>query len=235
MVRSVAEFCRVAEIEVVEKIEDTMGDVAAPPRPVVPATPTGGVPGGGPGGVVRGIGLLVGSVLALVGLQLLVRNANETAGEFVLRLAQELARDPKDKTDTTTKIKAKEDACQFGDLRDSFGRGAFKIVDLEQEWNKFGDEAVETLEKASDSFRFLSFGELLGAETVAEEWEFQFAALLNCVEIAIRDNIRCSRPPGPRCRVPAIVTKCVLKQSDLTPEELEEFRRMVGEAREVLE
>ena len=210
---SVANACRLGDPSIQEAQEGDAGAVLIPAIPVTPVTPTPIVPG--PGGAVRGIGLLIGAVLAAVGLHVVLRGFNETAGQQLLRLLERLQRDPQERTDTETAIRTKEDECDYSEFIERLGKGGFPVLELEEKWNEFGEEAVERLQEASDQFGFLSAGTLFGAENVAEEWEFQFGALINCVEIEIENNIRCSRPPGPRCRVPAMVKRCKLRLSDV--------------------
>ena len=210
---SVANSCRLGNPTIQEAQEGDAGAVLIPAIPVTPTTPPPIVPG--PGGAVRGIGLLIGAVLAAVGLHVVLRGFNETAGQQLLRLLERLQRDPQERTDTETAIRTKEDQCDYSEFLERLGKGGFPVLELEEKWNEFGEEAVERLQEASDQFGFLSAGTLFGAENVAEEWEFQFGALINCVEIEIENNIRCSRPPGPRCRVPAMVKRCKLRLSDV--------------------
>lgn len=211
---SVATECRLSRVSVQIAEEGDAGALLIPVQPVAPVTPVP-TPLPGPGGAVRGIGLLVGAVLAAVGLHVVVRGLNETAGQQLLRLLERLRRDPQDRTDTETRIETKEDQCDYSEFLERLGKGGFPVLELEEQWNEFGEMAVERLQEVSDEFGFLSFGTLAGAENVAEEWEFQFGALINCVEMEIENNIRCSRPPGPRCRVPAMVKRCKVRLSDM--------------------
>ena len=209
---SVASSCRLGKLTIEQVERGSPGAVLIPTIPVAP-TPTPIVPG--PGGAVRGIGLLLGAILAAVGLHVVVRGLNETAGQQLLRLLEQLQRDPQERTDTQTRIQQKEDQCDYSEFVERLGKGGFPVLELEEKWNEFGMEAVERLQEVSDQFGFLSAGTLFGAENVAEEWEFQFGALINCVEIEIENNIRCSGPPPERCRVPSMVQRCRFRASDV--------------------
>lgn len=159
------------------------------------------------GGLAIAIGRAVGALLGLVGLNVIVSNANEPTEELILRLVEELQQDPDTGNDIETRTREKEESCDLDFER--FGMGSFALPEFEETWNEFGNNTLDKIKGASDEFGFFQ----TTGEFIAEDWEFHLAALINCVEIEIENNIRCNtNEPPPRCRVPATVRVCVLRE-----------------------
>lgn len=111
--------------------------------------------------------------------------------------------------DVSTRIRTQIESCAVRDLG-PVGRGSRKAEDVENLWNRNGEFMARDLQLA-DQAVLMNFPDTRLARDAYDAWIRIMEDYVECIEDAINNGIQCSDPNmrPKRCRVPAMVKRCV--------------------------
>jgi len=153
----------------------------------------------------------VAASLAFVGLESFIL-ASALSGENLTELLLELQQQPELQNETTTRIRTETQRCIDPGIGETFGMGSRPVDELQDLWNRNGSSAIETMASRTGNGAFL-----VSTPAQAEalrNWRRTMANLINCIEVLIEESIFCQGERAPRCRVPAIVNRCILRAGE---------------------
>ena len=169
-------------------------------------------------GPVIGIGVataaadVVATSLAFVGLEAFII-ATVLDGETLTELLLELQTDPALKQQVQTQVRAEVQRCITPAIGSNFGMGTRGVETMQMRWNQNGSNAMDLMRDRTGAG---AFPVTTPAQAQAlRNWRRAMANLFNCVEMIIESGIACQpQKRGQRCRVPAIVERCILRAGD---------------------
>lgn len=169
----------------------------------------------GPGigiGVATAAADVVAASLAFVGLEAFII-ATVLDGDTLTELLLELQTDTQIKQRVQTQIRTEVQRCITPSIGENFGSGTRSVESMQMRWNQNGENAMDLMQQRTGAGAFT-------ATTPAQadalrNWRRAMANLFNCVEMLIESGIACQPDKrGQRCRVPAIVEKCILREGE---------------------
>jgi len=203
---NVADNCELPDVEAfITERQTSSVDLALAPTPLIR-----------PGiNVAVGIGAdAVAAALSFVGLEAFIL-ATSLEGESLVELLLELQRDPQLQQDIQTQIRTDTMRC-LAPVFPRIGLGATKSDEIEETWNELGSDVAELANKRFSSAPPASTPAQVNA---IRSWRRILPQLSNCLEILIENNIICRGIESKsRCRVPAVLTPCVLRTNPEKPE-----------------
>ena len=157
---------------------------------------------------------VVATSLTFVGLEAFIIST-ALSGETLTELLLELQKDPQIQQRTQTRVRTETKRCIDPSLGESFGKGSRKVESVQDLWNRNGMDAMTSMAERTGSGAFTLTTP--AQSSALTNWRRTMANLFNCVEILIESGIFCQGERGQRCRVPAIVERCILREIDNNP------------------
>ena len=169
----------------------------------------------GPGigiGVATAAADVVATSLAFVGLEAFII-ATVLQGDTLTELLLELQTNPELKEQVQTRVRTEVQRCITPSIGSNFGMGSRKVSTMQMRWNQNGNNAMELMQQRTGAGAFTA---TTPAQSQAlANWRRAMANLFNCVEMLIESGIACQpEKRGQRCRVPAIVERCILRAGE---------------------